>query len=270
MSENLIPFAQRLLGSDTVNTVYARDLYTSLELAGDYNLWITRAIKRANLLENIDFIVYYHVGENPKGGRPAVEHHLTFDASKHVAMMSRSPKAHAIRQWFIIKEKELAALLASPSPFTPLSPQPDSQLATIRMAYDLLADLGHLTERDRLMLADQARNVMQSGQRLLPAGPDTPQPARMYSIAERITALGYALTRDQAAALVPKAGKKVAVEWRERYGAEPGKEARFIDGAVRDVNAYPSAEMDWIDAVLQGYLAGFPGLRRARAVTDGR
>lgn len=148
----------------------------------------------------------------------------------------------------------------------PTLPSTAAQLAFLRDAHAFLKELGALTTRDTLMIADQTRNVLLSGQRLLPAGPDTPQPARMYSIAERITALGYALTRDQAAALVPKAGKKVAVEWRERYGAEPGKEARYVDGAVRDVNAYPSMEMDWIDAVLQGYLAGFPGLRRSQAV----
>jgi phage anti-repressor protein len=104
---DLLPFAQRTFGNDAVNTVNARDLYVFLELAGDYNLWIRRAIKRANLLEHKDFEVIYRVVGNSKGGRPAAEHHLSFDAAKHVAMMSSVDKGHEVREWFIAKEKEL-------------------------------------------------------------------------------------------------------------------------------------------------------------------
>jgi phage anti-repressor protein len=110
MMADLIPFAPRQLGIETVNTVNARDLYAYLELSGDYSLWIRRALKRANLVENVDFIVYYQAVENPKGGRPLSEHHLSFDAAKHVAMMSSATKGHEARQWFIEKEKELAVI----------------------------------------------------------------------------------------------------------------------------------------------------------------
>lgn len=107
---DLIPFVARTLGAETVHTVNARDLYAYLELTGEnYARWIARAIKRANLLENIDFVVFFQVEENPKGGRPASEYHLTFDAAKHVAMMSSAEKGHDVRAWFIAKEKELHA-----------------------------------------------------------------------------------------------------------------------------------------------------------------
>jgi phage anti-repressor protein len=111
---DLIPITQRSFGQETVNTVSARDLYAFLGLTSDYSLWITRAIKRANLIENIDFIVFSQVLENPKGGRPAKEHHLTFDAAKHIAMMSSAEKGHAVREYFIAKEKELATLIGNP------------------------------------------------------------------------------------------------------------------------------------------------------------
>jgi len=107
---DLIPFMVRTVGDDTVNTVNARDLYAYLSLSGDYSLWIKRALKRANLVEDIDFIIYYQVVENSGRGRPAVETHLTFDAAKQVAMMSSATKGHEVRLWFIQKEKELAAL----------------------------------------------------------------------------------------------------------------------------------------------------------------
>src|SRR5262249_15407743 len=67
-----------------------------------------------NLLENLDFVVFSQVVENSKGGRPAREHHLSFDAAKHVAMMSSAEKGHAVREYFIAKEKELTSLIANP------------------------------------------------------------------------------------------------------------------------------------------------------------
>jgi phage anti-repressor protein len=111
---DLIPFATRQLGNETINTVNARDLYAFLALTGDYNRWIKGAIKRAKLLEHVDFEVYYHQGENLQGGRPATGHHLSFDASKHISMMSSSNKGREARDWFIAKEKELAALTIAP------------------------------------------------------------------------------------------------------------------------------------------------------------
>jgi len=66
-----------------------------------------RAIKRAKLIENVHYTVYYQEVENPLGGRPALEHHLTFDAAKHIALMSPSAKGAETRDWFIAKEKEL-------------------------------------------------------------------------------------------------------------------------------------------------------------------
>lgn len=107
--QDLIPYSTRQLGGETVNTVNARDLYNWLEIKGDYNLWIKRAIKRANLIEDIDFIIYLSV-ENSKMGRRPHEHHLTFDAAKQVAMMSSATKGHETRLWFIQKEKELDTL----------------------------------------------------------------------------------------------------------------------------------------------------------------
>jgi len=108
MSE-LMPFAVRQLGSDTVNTVNARDLYGYLELTKPYADWIKMQLRRAHLLENRDYVVYHQEVKNPQGGRPAHEHHLTFDAAKHIAMMSSATKGHEVREWFIQKEKELAA-----------------------------------------------------------------------------------------------------------------------------------------------------------------
>lgn len=107
---DLIPFVTRQLGMETVNTVNARDLYAYLGILKRYTDWIKTQIRRAHLIENRDYIVYHLEGNNPLGGRPASEHHLTFDAAKHVAMMSSATKGHEVREYFIQKEKELANL----------------------------------------------------------------------------------------------------------------------------------------------------------------
>ena len=107
---DLIPFASRHIGSQEVNTVNARDIHAYLGITKTYADWIKAQIRRAHLAENRDYVVFHQEVKNPQGGRPASEHHLTFDAAKHVAMMSSANKGHEVREYFIAKEKELTAL----------------------------------------------------------------------------------------------------------------------------------------------------------------
>jgi phage anti-repressor protein len=111
---DLIPFAAHQLGTETVPTVNARDLYAYLQISKPYAHWIKTQLRRANLVQNSDYVVFALEGKNLQGGRPASEHHLIFDAAKHVALMSSADKGHAVRAWFIAKEKELAAVTSHP------------------------------------------------------------------------------------------------------------------------------------------------------------
>jgi phage anti-repressor protein len=77
----LMPFAQCPIGDQTTLTVNARDLYAYLEHTGAYSIWINRAIKRANLVENIDYTTTVKASGS-KGGRPVRGHLLTPQASK--------------------------------------------------------------------------------------------------------------------------------------------------------------------------------------------
>jgi phage anti-repressor protein len=110
---DLVPFALRRIGHDEVNTVKDEDLYDCLELTTDKATWIIRAIKRARLVKDLDYVVFHKMVENPKGGRPANEYHLTFEAGAQVAMMSSATKGQEVRLWFIHKAKELEALKRS-------------------------------------------------------------------------------------------------------------------------------------------------------------
>lgn len=115
-STELIPFMQRSIGDERKNTVNARDVYAFLGFSGEqYNRWIDRAIKNAGLIENIDFVIYDQPVINSGRGRPAIEHHLTFDAAKHVGMMSNADKGKELRSYFIEVEKRAASRTLAPT-----------------------------------------------------------------------------------------------------------------------------------------------------------
>jgi len=63
-----------------------------------FGTWITDRIKQLGLVENQDVIAFPEIGENPQGGRPSKEYHLTLDMAKHLAMIERTPKGKEARQ----------------------------------------------------------------------------------------------------------------------------------------------------------------------------
>jgi hypothetical protein len=140
-----------------------------------------------------------------------------------------------------------------------------AEVSLIERTLDLLERLGQLTARDRLMFADQVRNVGMTGQRLLPAGQGTT--THGFSVAERVAQLGYQLTRKQAATHLPKLGKRIAYEWRTREQLDPHTESRYVDGATRPVAWYPDTASSWADVIIQTYFAQFPDCPRRTDVT---
>jgi anti-repressor protein len=114
---DLIPFEKRLIGTEELQTVDGRDIHAFLGITKPYNPWIKAQVKRAHLIDNRDYTVYYPQVVNPLGGRPSKEYYLSFDAAKHVAMMSGAAKGREARDYFIQKEKELNALLAQRGTF---------------------------------------------------------------------------------------------------------------------------------------------------------
>jgi phage anti-repressor protein len=146
---DLIPIMPRKLGGEVVNTVDARDLYVFLDIDTAFTPWIKRSLTRANQIEDVDFTVYAKNGTNPHGGRPSHEYYLTFDAAKHVAMMSSATKGHEVRAYFIQKEKELASLTANPDGILDRYPE-------LRAIADLAISVAHARD---LAQEAQARAV---------------------------------------------------------------------------------------------------------------
>lgn len=144
----LIPYSQRSIGTKTVETVDARDLYAFLEIVKDYTSWVKAQIRRAQLIENEDFVLFTQKGESngARGGnRPTSEYFLTFDAAKHVSMMSGSKKGREAREYFIACEKALQT-------------QPESEgsiLVRMAIAYERQEAMQRQLTQDMLTLQAQ-------------------------------------------------------------------------------------------------------------------
>lgn len=109
----LIRVEQRPIAGAMIQTFNARDLHAFLEVQKDFLDWIKVQIKRARLVDGRDFVretaVSHLKGENPSGGRPRTDYHLTMDAGKHIGMLSGTEKGFEIREYFLKCEQQAIA-----------------------------------------------------------------------------------------------------------------------------------------------------------------
>jgi phage anti-repressor protein len=117
--KELIEVSQNRIGDDEVNSVSARELHKALGLAkSQFNRWIkTNLLDNPFFTENIDYIVHRlnvdGLRQNSRGfwidktGKVVeiIDYILTLDTAKHLTMLSKTTKAHQIRNYFIEIEK---------------------------------------------------------------------------------------------------------------------------------------------------------------------
>lgn len=77
-----------------------------------FQLGLKNRIDTYQFVENQDFVVFHKKMENPNGGRPSVEYHITLDMAKELAMVERTAKGREARQYFIQCEKQLKQLMS--------------------------------------------------------------------------------------------------------------------------------------------------------------
>jgi phage anti-repressor protein len=92
---------------DHDQAVNARELHQFLEVGRDFNTWIKGRIDEYGFTEGQDYGVFPNSGENPQGGRPAIEYLVTLDMAKELAMVERTEKGRQVRRYFIACEKKL-------------------------------------------------------------------------------------------------------------------------------------------------------------------
>lgn len=152
-----LPIMKATIGSESVNSVNARQLHASLGVSKDFSDWMKSQIDRAGLVENEDFGLLPQKGENPKVGRPAIEYALTLDAAKHVAMLSATEAGRQVRRYFIEAEKALRQ---------PTAILTKSDLA--RMVIESEAEL----EKARALIAENAVALSEARTEIVTLKPD--------------------------------------------------------------------------------------------------
>ena len=112
IANELIKVESRYLGEgeDVVQTVNARELHGFLGVGKVFAAWIQERIEQYSFIQNQDFVVFSDSGNNPKGGRPTKDYHLTLDMAKELSMVERNEKGKQARQYFIECEKRLKAV----------------------------------------------------------------------------------------------------------------------------------------------------------------
>lgn len=85
--------------------VMGRELHEKLGIKTAYKDWFPRMCEYG-FAEGTDFSVLLKNEQNPLGGRPSMNHIMTLDMAKHIAMIQRTPQGMAIRQKLIELEKE--------------------------------------------------------------------------------------------------------------------------------------------------------------------
>lgn len=93
--------------------VSGRDLHAFLEVPTRYDQWFSR-MAEYGFSEGEDF---GSILTESTGGRPGVDHALTLDMAKELAMIQRTPKGKQARQYFIEVERQFRQTPALPQTY---------------------------------------------------------------------------------------------------------------------------------------------------------
>lgn len=153
---------------DGTIAVSGRELHDFLEVDTPYTQWFDRMIDYG-FTENTDFKGLSQKSEKSIGGRPRIDHVMTLDMAKEVAMIQRTNKGKQARQYFISVEKrykQLAALPRTPEEKLALTMEVANRSAEKVMKLDnRVTDLeknAPIAPGEYSYISRQVRNVVES------------------------------------------------------------------------------------------------------------
>lgn len=115
-STALIALGSATVGSETVETVNARDLHAFLGVGKDFSTWIKDRVEAFGFVAGQDFVTVSGFSPNSgKSGRPAVDYHLTLSMAKELAMVERNEAGKRARLYFIECERRAQAAEQAPA-----------------------------------------------------------------------------------------------------------------------------------------------------------
>lgn len=115
----LIKVAKVEVGTETVQTVNARDLHAFLEVGRDFSNWIKDRIAQYDFAEGRDFATAENLSSpnlvsSKSRQQRVIDYHLTLDMAKELAMVERNEKGKQARQYFIECERQAKSGAADP------------------------------------------------------------------------------------------------------------------------------------------------------------
>lgn len=119
----------RLIGSDTVPAVDARELHAFLEVGTAFKDWIARRIETYGFKDGEDFCSFL---SESAGGRPSREFAVSLGMAKELAMVERGEKGRQARAYFLECERRAKAASAQQAQGLPAAL--DARLSRIERA----------------------------------------------------------------------------------------------------------------------------------------
>ncbi|MCD4699780.1 MAG: antA/AntB antirepressor family protein [Phycisphaerae bacterium] len=98
----IIKINTKLIGAEEVNSVNARDIHNYLVVKTPFSMWIQRAIKKYDFMEDEDFTIHKIVS----GKNVLNEYIVTMDMAAELSMLENNKKGKETRKYFIKMEKE--------------------------------------------------------------------------------------------------------------------------------------------------------------------
>lgn len=105
-NSNIIPIASRTVHGVPTKTVLARKLHEYLSVGRDYSNWIKGRITKYQFIEGEDYILT-NAKTGVRSNVKQVDHYLTLDMAKELAMVENNEKGREARRYFIECEKRL-------------------------------------------------------------------------------------------------------------------------------------------------------------------
>lgn len=105
LENGLIPVYEDSFNGGIVKVTTGRELHKALKIKTPYTQWFER-MKEYGFTENIDFVSLSQNCEKPQGGRPEINHIITLDMAKHIAMIQRNEIGMRLREYFIRVEEK--------------------------------------------------------------------------------------------------------------------------------------------------------------------
>jgi len=127
--QDLIRITRTDIGTTTVPTVNAKDLYDFLEVETRYNDWIVRRIEEYDFEDGKDF---YSFLSKSTGGRPSRDYALSVDMAKELSMVERTAKGKQARQYFIQCERIAQTMRIEGPPAITATDTPASLMTLLR------------------------------------------------------------------------------------------------------------------------------------------